>query len=119
VTNGKAIIILEHFIVWMEMETDPLFRKLWGHIDEGLKAGIYTLVIKDGIYIIILVYNVTQFDTIKSVIISSSNPLGYSSYTGYFLVAAGGLSLMMILILWVILVTNQNKKFDFTVLKWN
>jgi hypothetical protein len=30
------------------METLPIFRKLWGRLDNGIEKGIYTLVIKDG-----------------------------------------------------------------------
>lgn len=29
----------EHLMVWYQMETFPSFIKLWGHIDETLKAG--------------------------------------------------------------------------------
>ena len=29
----------EHFIVWMRTAGLPNFRKLWGRIEDGLKAG--------------------------------------------------------------------------------
>ena len=34
-----------HFIVWMRTAGLPDFRKLWGKIDGGLKAGKYKLMI--------------------------------------------------------------------------
>lgn len=34
-----------HFIVWMRTAGLPNFRKLWGKIDGGLKAGKYKLMI--------------------------------------------------------------------------
>ena len=37
----------EHFIVWMQMETFPTFRKLWGKIEEDLEKGTYLLRIKN------------------------------------------------------------------------
>ena len=42
-----SFINLEHFIVWMQMETLPTFRKLWGRIPNGLSEGKYNLVIDD------------------------------------------------------------------------
>lgn len=35
----------EHFIVWMRTAGLPNFRKLWGRIDDNLKAGKYVLKI--------------------------------------------------------------------------
>jgi hypothetical protein len=39
----------EHFIVWMQMETFPTFRKLWGKIEEDLLKGTYLLRINNRI----------------------------------------------------------------------
>ena len=50
VENGKIFLkskIIEHFIVWMEMETFSSFRKLWGRIDNNLESETYTIIIKD------------------------------------------------------------------------
>lgn len=42
----------EHFIVWMQMETFPTFRKLWGKVEEDLLKGTYLLRINNGKVII-------------------------------------------------------------------
>jgi len=42
----------EHFMVWMQMETFPTFRKLWGRITNPLKSGNYTVYITNS-YILI------------------------------------------------------------------
>ena len=39
----------EHFIVWMQMETFPNFRKLWGRINQTLDPGNYTIYINNSI----------------------------------------------------------------------
>jgi hypothetical protein len=38
---------LEHFIVWMQMESFQNFRKLWGKIPQELRADNYTLKVKN------------------------------------------------------------------------
>ncbi len=50
VEDGKFIIyilIIEHFIVWMQMESFPDFQKLWGRLDHGLKKGKFNLIINN------------------------------------------------------------------------
>ncbi len=37
----------EHFMIWMNMETYNVFRKLWGRIEKDLPIGDYTLKIKN------------------------------------------------------------------------
>jgi hypothetical protein len=101
------------------METLPLFRKLWGRIPDGLSAGTYTLTIKDSKkFLLTIAYNINGFETNKSFILTTISPLGYGTYIGYFFAAAGGIAFLMVLILWIILVTNQTKNFDYTALKW-
>jgi len=39
----------EHFIVWMRVSGLPHFRKLWGKINNGLKAGTYRITINNSI----------------------------------------------------------------------
>jgi len=41
------IILKEHFINWMEMETFSTFKKLWGRIDEDLDADLYYVEVHD------------------------------------------------------------------------
>ena len=41
----------EHFIVWMQTESWKSFRKTWGRIDNGVKAGKYQLEILSGKFI--------------------------------------------------------------------
>ena len=40
---------LEHFIVWMQMESFDNFKKLWGRISEDLNPGNYTVRVKNRI----------------------------------------------------------------------
>lgn len=59
----------EHFIVWMRTAGLPNFRKLWGRIQETLVAGTYEFEIKN-------YYDVDTFDGQKSIVLSTSGPLG-------------------------------------------
>jgi hypothetical protein len=52
------------------------------------------------------------------IVLSTSNSLGYSSYMGLAFIIAAGLNILVILILWIILITSQSKKFDYKALKW-
>jgi hypothetical protein len=48
VENGKYMLnMVEHFIVWMEMETFSSFKKLWGRIDSNLESDTYKIIIED------------------------------------------------------------------------
>jgi len=51
----------------------PNFRKLWGRIDGGLKAGKYKLQIQNE-------YQVKPFQGKKSFVISTTNALGGKNY---------------------------------------
>jgi hypothetical protein len=37
------IIYIEHFVVWMQMESFQNFRKLWARIDTNIEPGVYKL----------------------------------------------------------------------------
>lgn len=63
----------EHFIVWMRTAGLPNFRKLWGRIEDGLKAGQYTVTIDNN-------YDVSSFDGKKSFVLSTTNALGGKNY---------------------------------------
>jgi hypothetical protein len=51
----------------------PNFRKLWGRIEEDMKAGTYNLTIVNN-------YDVTSFDGKKSFVLSTTNALGGKNY---------------------------------------
>jgi hypothetical protein len=105
----------------MAMETFSDFRKLWARIDTDLPPDNYRIIIEDSkIHYInyILDYNVSQFYSNKSLIISTASPYGQASFYGYMLLVAAIYSFCVIFILWILLVTNSDKKFDYTSLKW-
>jgi hypothetical protein len=41
------LIFLEHFIVWMQMESFQNFRKLWGRIYKDLEPDTYKIRVKN------------------------------------------------------------------------
>ena len=47
VTNGIFLFKIEHFIVWMQMESFPNFRKLWGRIEQTLTPGTYNVSVNN------------------------------------------------------------------------
>ena len=47
----------------------PNFRKLWGRLPDGIKAGDYTLTVKGN-------YDVKTFDGEKAIIIANENSIG-------------------------------------------
>jgi hypothetical protein len=63
----------EHFIVWMRTAGLPNFRKLWGRIEAGIKAGTYDLTIDNN-------YDVSSFDGKKTFVLSTTNALGGKNY---------------------------------------
>ncbi len=63
----------EHFIVWMRTAGLPNFRKLWGRIEAGIKAGTYELTIDNN-------YDVSSFDGKKTFVLSTTNALGGKNY---------------------------------------
>lgn len=63
----------EHFIVWMRTAGLPNFRKLWGRLDNGIKAGTYAVDIDN-------FYDVNGFEGNKSFVLSTTNALGGKNY---------------------------------------
>lgn len=43
--------MLEHFIVWMQMESFQNFRKLWGKITKDLESDNYSIKVKNSKFI--------------------------------------------------------------------
>ena len=105
----------------MAMETFVNFRKLWARIDVDLDPDVYELEIKDSIMFLIINidYNISKYSSNKSVVITTTNPLGESNFYGYALIGAAIYTFLIVLILWKLLLTNSTKKFDYSNLKWN
>jgi hypothetical protein len=70
------------------------------------------------IFLFFLDYNSSQFLAKKFIYLSTSYDLGWASFYGYILVIAAGYCAFIVFILWVLHVTNINKKFDYNVIKW-
>jgi len=83
----------EHLMVWYQMETFPSFIKLWGHIDETLKAGsTYTFYVQNN-------FNVEQYDAKKYIYLSEVNDFGgKNAFMGYVFLAIAAVVLVIILI---------------------
>ena len=96
----------------MNVETFNSFRKLWGKIYVNLEPGIYYLIIKDN-------YDVLRYDARKFFILCDGNIFGQNNFFGYFLIAVSGYCFLVILILWVLSLSNKEKMFDINLLKWN
>ena len=91
IINPLEGITNEHFIVWMRTATLPTFRKLYGYIEQPIKAGTkFTFEITNN-------YNVKSFHGTKSIIVSTTsifggkNPyLGVTFYSvGFFCLSCG------------------------------
>ena len=102
----------EHFINWMNVETFHNFRKLWGRIENDLDVGNYTFLIKNN-------YDISQYNAEKFIVLSDSNIFGENNFFGYFLLAIASYCFIVILILWVLILSNKKKMFDMNVVKWN
>ena len=95
----------EHFINWMNVETFDNFRKLWGRITMDLPAGNYSITVNDN-------YNVDMYKAKKFIVITDANPLGQNNFLGWLLVAIGIYCSLVILVLWVIKLSNKEKIFQ-------
>ena len=87
----------EHVMVWYQMESFPIFYKLWGHINQTMKAGVnYTLTIANN-------FNITQFEGKKYVYLSEVNMLGGNNkFLGLVYIIAAGVIVFMMLIFCVL-----------------
>ncbi|KAL3313871.1 Cell cycle control protein 50A [Cichlidogyrus casuarinus] len=59
----------DDFMVWMRTAALPSFRKLYAYLEDGIKAGTYTLLIDYS-------FPVTQFDGTKKLVLSQISWLG-------------------------------------------
>lgn len=84
-----CLIYIEHFIVWMRTAGLPSFRKLWGKIYDGLKAGKYKLMVNNQ-------YEVAPFAGEKYFVLSTSNSLGGKNYfLAFAYIGVGGMSMLL------------------------
>ncbi len=72
----------EHFLVWMQMETFPNFKKKWGRVETDIPPGVHHLTIDVN-------WHYPDFQTEKYFIISSSQGIGTASFFGYTLLLSG------------------------------
>lgn len=63
----------EHFIVWMRVASSNNFNKLWGRIEQDLTPGSYYIEVRN-------LYDVSQFEGEKSVLLTTINSLGGNNY---------------------------------------
>lgn len=116
----------EHFIVWMQMESFPDFIKLYGRIDTDLPIGVYYFLIQSSkcnfhetIFIyFILDYNVKSWGGTKSLLITTSSPLGRASFLGWVLVSASFTNFFIIIILLLCSAKGSTLE-NLDNLKWN
>lgn len=59
----------QHFMVWMRTASLPNFRKLYGSLADGLKAGKYTLKVANN-------FNVKTFNGEKSFVLATTSSQG-------------------------------------------
>lgn len=73
----------ERFITWMRVAGLPKFRKLYGHIDQPLAKGVYSLTIKN-------FFNVTEFKGKKYVVFGTMGALGgRNTFLSFSFLSAG------------------------------
>ena len=80
----------EHFIVWMRPAGLPNFRKLWGRIENEIKANSKVKVTIENNF------NVTSFSGKKYLILSTVNAFGgKNSFLGISYIVLGGISIIL------------------------
>lgn len=85
----------ESFIVWMRTAGLPNFRKLYGKIENPLKAGKYNLSIINN-------FDVSSFEGSKHFVLSTTNVLGGQNYfLAICYIIVGGLCLMFGIIFFI------------------
>jgi len=88
----------EHFIVWMRTAATPSFRKLWGSIPGGIKAGTYHFVVTNQ-------YDVSKFSGTKYIVLSTANAFGgKNNFLSIAYLVVGSFCFLMAI---VFLVKNQ------------
>eukprot|EP00164_Ancoracysta_twista_P001928 GFYU01002533.1.p2 GENE.GFYU01002533.1~~GFYU01002533.1.p2 ORF type:complete len:406 (-),score=156.31 GFYU01002533.1:432-1649(-) len=79
----------EHFVVWMRTAGLPTFKKLWGVIDDDLKAGTYKLKIGNQ-------FDVYKFKGEKAIIFSTTTWIGgKNDFLGIAYIVVGAICLAL------------------------
>jgi hypothetical protein len=85
--------IIEHLMVWYQMETFSTFIKLWGHTNVTMKANeTYTMEIMNN-------YDVSRFDGKKYIYFSEVNAFGGTNkFLGIAFLSVAGLVVLIMLV---------------------
>ncbi|KAI8946994.1 CDC50 family protein [Xylaria longipes] len=103
----------EHFISWMRTAALPSFFKPWAFGNETLVAGTYSVDIVDN-------FNMTEYRGRKSLVITTTGPLGgKNDLPGILWLALAGFFIVMSLVFVVGNFVRPRKLGDHTLLSWN
>ncbi|KAI0406038.1 CDC50 family protein [Xylaria palmicola] len=103
----------EHFISWMRTAALPSFFKPWAFGNETLVAGTYSVDILDN-------FNMTKYKGKKSIVITTTGPLGgKNDLPGILWLALSGFFIVLSLVFVVGSFIRPRKLGDHTLLSWN
>ncbi|KAI1362314.1 CDC50 family protein [Xylaria arbuscula] len=103
----------EHFISWMRTAALPSFFKPWAFGNETLAAGTYSIDIVDN-------FNMTAYKGRKSLVITTTGPLGgKNDLPGILWLALAGFFIVMSLLFVAGSFLRPRKLGDHTLLSWN
>ncbi|GAW16308.1 hypothetical protein ANO14919_057330 [Xylariales sp. No.14919] len=103
----------QHFISWMRTAALPSFYKPWAFGNETLIAGTYTMDIIDN-------FNMTEYKGRKSIVITTTGPLGgKNDIPGILWLALAGFFIVMSLLFVLGNFLRPRKLGDHTLLSWN
>ncbi|KAI0907592.1 CDC50 family protein [Ustulina deusta] len=103
----------EHFISWMRTAALPSFFKPWAFGNETLVSGTYTVDIVDN-------FNMTEYKGRKSLVITTTGPLGgKNDLPGILWLALAGFFIVMSLLFLAGSFLRPRKLGDHTLLSWN
>ncbi|KAI0479852.1 CDC50 family protein [Xylaria cf. heliscus] len=103
----------QHFISWMRTAALPSFFKPWAFGNETLVAGTYSIDIVDN-------FNMTEYKGRKSIVITTTGPLGgKNDLPGILWLALAGFFIVMSLLFVIGNFVRPRKLGDHTLLSWN